>query len=95
MNRIPNNLTRLLVFSLFLVACGISVIAQDNPFAPEKPPVLPPGMTGANANDARAKLSPGMYDAGEIAVGMKHIALLKKPDAFQLGTDDPSDPRSG
>ena len=26
---------------------------------------------------------------------MKHISLLKKPDAFQLGADDPSDPRVG
>lgn len=64
-----------------------------NPFAPEPAPPLPTGMTGSNAADPRFKLSPGMYDAGETAVGFKHLTLLKKPDAFQLGSDDPNDPR--
>jgi hypothetical protein len=50
-------------------------------------------MTGADTNDPRAKLSPGMYDAGEAALGIKHITLLKKPDAFQLGTTDANSPR--
>src|SRR5215813_10063803 len=59
-----------------------------NPFAPEPAPPLPAGMTGSDANDPRAKLTPGMYDAGEAAVGIKHIMLLKKPDAFQLGSSD-------
>ena len=66
---------------------------EEDPFAPEPPPVLPPGMTGSNVNDPRAKLSPGLYDAGETAMGMKHLLLLKKPDAFQLGTTDPDDPK--
>ncbi|HEX8491914.1 MAG TPA: hypothetical protein VF658_03650 [Pyrinomonadaceae bacterium] len=64
-----------------------------NPFAPESAPPLPAGMTGSDANDPRAKLSPGMYDAGEAALGMRHIMLLKKPDAFQLGSDDPDNPK--
>ncbi len=64
-----------------------------NPFAPESAPPLPAGMTGADTNDPRAKLSPGMYDAGEAALGMKHLMLLKKPDAFQLGSDDPNNPK--
>jgi hypothetical protein len=34
-----------------------------------------------------------MYDAGEAAIGMRHVMLLKKPDAFQLGSDDPNDPK--
>jgi hypothetical protein len=50
-------------------------------------------MTGSDANDPRAKLSPGLYDAGESAMGIKHLMLLKKPDAFQLGTSDPDDPK--
>jgi hypothetical protein len=50
-------------------------------------------MTGSDANDPRTKLSPGMYDAGEAAVGMKHVMLLKKPDAFELGASDPNDPK--
>jgi hypothetical protein len=49
-------------------------------------------MTGSNINDPRFKLSPGIYDAGEAAMGMKHLFLLKKPDAFQLGTDDADSP---
>jgi hypothetical protein len=64
-----------------------------NPFAPEPATALPPGMTGSDVNDPRAKLKPGLYDAGEAAMGMKHLVLLKKPDAFQLGTSDPDDPK--
>ncbi|HEY0324112.1 MAG TPA: hypothetical protein VGC66_24415 [Pyrinomonadaceae bacterium] len=65
----------------------------ENPFALQSAPPLPAGMTGSDANDPRAKLSPGLYDAGEAAMGMKHLMLLKKPDAFQLGSNDPNDPK--
>lgn len=65
----------------------------ENPFAPETAPALPPGMTGSDTSDPRANLRPGMYDAGEAALGLKHILLLKKPDAFQLGSDNPEDPK--
>ena len=64
-----------------------------DPSAPEPAPTLPPGMTGSDANDPRSRLSPGMYDAGEAASGMRHLLLVKKPDAFQLGSDDPDDPK--
>ncbi len=67
--------------------------AQENPFAPQPAPPLPPGMTGSDVNDPRFKLTPGMYDAGEASMGMKHLLLLKKPDAFQLGATDPNDPK--
>src|SRR5689334_23211995 len=66
---------------------------QSNPFAPEPAAPLPAGMTGSDANDPRAKLTPGMYDAGEAAVGLKHILLVKKPDAFELGSENPDDPK--
>src|SRR4029079_7057516 len=66
---------------------------DGDPFAPEPPQPLPAGMTGSDANDPRAKLTPGFYDAGEAAVGIKHVLLLKKPDAFQLGSDDPDSPK--
>jgi hypothetical protein len=66
---------------------------EENPFAPGPAPVLPAGMTGSDANDPRAKLTPGLYDAGEAAMGIKHLMLLKKPDAFQLGSADPDDPK--
>ncbi|MBO0720837.1 MAG: hypothetical protein J2P41_08440, partial [Blastocatellia bacterium] len=62
--------------------------AEADPFSPEAAPSLPPGMTGSNVNDPRAKLAPGLYDAGEVSLGLKHLQLLKKPDAFQLDSSD-------
>ena len=66
---------------------------QPDPFTPEPAGQLPPGMTGSDTSDPRAKLSPGVYDAGEAAMGIKHLMLVKKPDAFQLGSNDPDNPR--
>ena len=66
---------------------------NQNPFAPQPAPTLPPGMTGSDTNDPRYKLTPGMYDAGEASMGIKHLLLLKKPGAFQLGIDRPDDPK--
>jgi hypothetical protein len=66
---------------------------DENPFAPEPAPALLLGMKGSDANDPRAKLTPGLYDAGETSMGMKHLLLLKKPEAFQLGSSDPDDPK--
>ncbi len=67
--------------------------AEQNPFAPEPAAPLPAGMTGSDTNDPRAKLAPGMYDAGEAALGIKHVTLVKKPEAFHLGSDNPDDPK--
>jgi hypothetical protein len=67
--------------------------AQENPFGLQPAPPLPAGMTGSTTNDPRVGLKPGMYDAGEAAMGMEHIALLKKPDAFSLPSNDPDDPK--
>jgi hypothetical protein len=64
-----------------------------DPFAPEPAQPLPPGMTGSDANDPRTKLAPGIFDAGETAMGMKHLLLVKKPNVFQLGSDNPDDPK--
>jgi hypothetical protein len=66
---------------------------DKNPFAPAPAPPLPPGMTGSDVNDARYKLAPGLYDAGETSMGLKHLLLFKKPEAFQLGSTDPDDPK--
>ena len=63
-----------------------------NPFAPLPAGPLPAGMTGSDPNDPRAKLTPGLYDAGETSMGLKHLLLVKKPDAFQLGSNDADDP---
>jgi hypothetical protein len=65
----------------------------QDPFAPEPAPTLPAGMTGSDTNDPRYKLTPGLYDAGEAAMGIEHLLLVKKPDAFQLGATDPDDPK--
>ena len=66
---------------------------ERNPFAPQPAGPLPAGMTGSDPNDPRAKLTPGLYDAGETSQGMKHLLLVKKPDAFQLGSNDADDPK--
>jgi hypothetical protein len=63
--------------------------AEEDPFAPEAAPPLPAGMTGSDANDPRAKLTPGMYNAGEVSMGIKHINLFKKPGPFQLDSAGP------
>lgn len=61
---------------------------EENPFAPGKPEPLPPGMTGSSTNDPRYGLKPGMYDAGETAMGMEHLLFLKKPEPFQVPSND-------
>lgn len=98
MNRIQSRLFFATIFCVFFAAGAIAQTAtpapqpEPNPFGLEKAPPLPAGMAGSNADDPRSKLSPGMFDAGEASVGIKHLLLLKKPDAFSLGTD-PNDPR--
>ena len=88
MNRV-NIIACRLIAALFVLSAFFTVqtLAQLEPAPP-----LPAGMTGSDVNDPRFKLSPGLYDAGEAAMGMKHLLLLKKPDAFQLGSDDPDSP---
>lgn len=65
---------------------------EEDPFAPQPVTPLPPGMTGSTTNDPRVGLKPGLYDAGEVAMGMEHLAFLKKADAFQLPATQPDDP---
>ncbi len=65
---------------------------EENPFAPPPPAPLPPGMTGSTTNDPRVGLKSGLYDAGEAAMGMEHVAFLRKPNAFQLPSNEPDDP---
>jgi len=90
MNRIHIFAFRLLIASLFLCTCfAAGTLAQ----APPEAPALPTGMTGSDSADPRFKLKAGLYDAGETAMGMKHLLLLKKPDSFQLGVDNPDDPK--
>ncbi len=65
---------------------------EENPFVARPAVPLPPGMTGSTTNDPRVGLKAGLYDAGEAAMGMEHLAFVKKPDAFQLSTTNPDDP---
>ena len=65
---------------------------EENPFAAEPATPLPPGMTGSTTDDPRVGLKPGLYDAGETAMGIKHLAFLKKPAAFQLSSTQADDP---
>lgn len=90
MNKTSADAFRFLTVFLFLGLCFAARTAAQNL---ESAPPLPAGMIGSNADDPRTKLSPGLYDAGEAAMGMKHLLLLKKPDAFQLGSDDPDSPQ--
>lgn len=90
MNRVPTiTFHFLLAFAVFCTCFAAQTLAQTTASAPQ----LPPGMTGSDVSDPRAKLTPGLYDAGETAMGLKHLLLLKKPDAFQLGSDNPDDPK--
>src|SRR5580765_7399434 len=91
MNRLLTNAFPLFITSLLLCLCfSAAALAQQQPASA---PALPPGMTGSDVNDPRAKLTPGLYDAGETAMGIKHLTLVKKPGAFQLGSSDPDDPK--
>jgi hypothetical protein len=65
---------------------------EEDPFAPQPVAPLPPGMTGSTTTDPRVGLKSGLYDAGEAAMGMEHIAFLKKGDAFQLKSSQADDP---
>src|SRR2546430_118585 len=80
--------TKIILLTAALVLFyAVTISAQNNPFAPQAAPPLPAGMTGADVNDPRAKLKPGMYDAGEAAYGLKLLSMLKKPEPFQLASD--------
>lgn len=81
------NVIRSFILLGFVTIAAIGVAAQDNPFALEKAPPLPKGMTGSNPNDPRSKLKPGEFDAAEAMFGIRHISLLRKPDAFNLGVE--------
>ena len=92
------NLFRTLTFrfaastlAVSVALCGATLLdAQDHEGS--GPSVLPPGMTGSTTNDPRVGLKAGMYDAGEAAMGMQHLAFLKKPAAFDLPATSADDP---
>ncbi len=82
-----NNMSRFtLLLFLFAMCFSVTAFAQGG----DKAPKLPPGMTGSDPTDPRAKLKAGLFDAEETSFGIKHLSLAKKPDAFQLGVDPDS-----
>lgn len=89
MNRIQTYIYRSLFAAIAVcsIFAGAAFAQTQNGGPPPTPKPLPPGMKGADASDPRAKLSAGLFDAGEAAFGIKHISLLKKPAAFDLGID--------
>src|SRR5687767_14266231 len=92
MNQIRRIAFGLLTSFLFLFS-GSVIVTVGQQATPSPAPTLPPGMVGSSTTDPRFSLSAGLYDAGEAALGIRHLQSLKKPDSFQLGTDDPDDPR--
>lgn len=67
--------------------------SANDPFTPEPAPPLPAGMTGSETSDPRYGLKAGLYNAEAVARGLRHISLLKKPEAFQLEATTPDDPK--
>ena len=74
----------LLTFSLLFFFSITAAFAQQQP---TPAPTLPPGMTGSDAGDPRSRLTPGLFDAGEAAYGMRHLFLFKKTGTFKIGSD--------
>jgi hypothetical protein len=90
MNRVKSFAAKFLTGAGLATVLSLTAMGQGDPFAPAPAPTLPPGMKGSDAKDARAKLTPGVFDAGEASSGMKHVTLVKKPAAFDLGTSTDS-----
>ncbi|MFZ1700189.1 MAG: hypothetical protein WBO10_10040 [Pyrinomonadaceae bacterium] len=80
------------IIAAFIFLCSGLVAGAFAQGALEKAPPLPAGMKGSSANDPRAKLPAGLFDAGETSFGINHLMLLKKPGAFDLGID-PNSPQ--
>lgn len=91
MNRLK---TLIYTFAIAVILGGSLLSASVSAQQPAKEKPMPAGMKGADPNDPRAKLSPGLFDAGEAALGIKHVLLLKKPESFDLGVD-PNSPKVG
>lgn len=80
-------------FTSFLCLSSVFAVVAIGQATPTPAPTLPPGMVGSNTADPRAKLSAGLFDASVAAMGIRHLQLLKKPDAFTLGTENADDPK--
>lgn len=90
MSRVKTTVFNFIAVLFILFGCLVVVTQAQQGLEP--PPKLPAGMKGSNPNDPRTKLKPGVFDAGEAAFGIKHVTLLKKPEAFDVGVD-PNSPK--
>lgn len=89
MNIVNSFVSRTLLSVMLLSLFAAASFAQA---VPTPTPAMPAGMKGADPTDPRAKLSPGLFDAGEASLGIRHVLLMKKPAAFELGID-PNSPK--
>src|SRR5882762_7990182 len=97
MNRLPSFAFRVAVAAI-LLSSGVSRLRGQTPATPPPAQQADKDKEGDEdknpfAPEPAPKLPPGLYDAGEASMGIKHLLLLKKPDAFQLGASDPDDPK--
>ena len=83
MNQLKTVFNFIAIFFILFGCLVVETQAQE----PAAAPKLPAGMKGSNPNDPRTSLKSGVFDAGEAASGIKHISLLKKPAAFDIGID--------
>ena len=90
MNRWIARCATVALVAAFTFSAAPRAFAQDH--AAAEPEKLPAGMTGSSLDDPRAHLKPGMFDAEESAMGLKHLTFVKKPKAFTLDSEDPNDP---
>ncbi len=84
MKTVNSFVSRTLLSVMLLSVFAAVSLAQATP---TPTPAMPAGMKGADTKDPRANLSPGLFDAGEASFGIKHVLLLKKPAAFDVGLD--------
>ncbi len=90
MHAVKFRLGALTLAAACFLPCAATLHAQDH--EETEPAALPAGMEGPNPNDPRTNLKAGLYDAGETAMGMEHIAFLKKPQPFRLEANSAADP---
>jgi hypothetical protein len=93
---IANMACAVAAFALLTFSMAQPGLAQNTSSMPAAAPSSVPaaassanGAGGSTMNDPRAVLKPGFYDAGEAALGMEHVAFVKKPDAFQAPPPKP------
>jgi hypothetical protein len=81
------------IFNLRSMLVAVAMLMFTFGVFAQNAPKLPEGMKGADKNDPRAKLKPGLTDAEIAAKGIRLLTNEAKPSAFQLPANDPNDPK--